>query len=163
MTNLNIHVGAYAVIKAAPILVPVRVATCPDHGKVNNDWVYCPLCGKVLNSQIVKEERQARLFQVFPDWPTDAAPDAMFPRFYELLRQVDFSHPEDLIYAIGNLSDDSTKVEFDSNDGGEAQIEVNDPARMMVNFIKRYSDVLDAIKEKAISVEVRFGVLTWYY
>lgn len=159
--NIRIHVGAYVVIKAPSIMKTVDVIRCPkpEHYHTYTTALYCPACGeKLIKTQIETSER-ATLYDLVDE-----------EKYLDVLSAVDDNETIDYggdlsgrIIAIGNRGNDGTSLGDIAHSGATInEIAPDMPARFIAAFNAEYADMLAVLGERATSVEVKFGVLTWW-
>jgi len=150
-SELNIHVGAYVEITAEPIYETEDVLMCTMHRDVNIG-AYCPKCGSKLQLISVTEARQPSLYTLLPE-----------DEYTDRLSEAEVSDDLDVVYAVGNWNGDETKLDMNHEYASTLnEITPDMPARFIEAFSAEYADVLAVLRERATSVEVKFGVLTWW-
>lgn len=149
-SELNIHVGAYVEITAEPIYEIEKVLMCTMHRDVKTG-VYCPKCGSKLQLVPVTEVRQPSLYTLLPE-----------DEYTDRLSEAEVSDDLDVVYAVGNWNGDETKLEISRYVATLNEITPDMPARFIAAFNAEYADVLAVLRERATSVEMKFGVLTWW-
>ena len=154
--DIHIHVGAYAVIKAEPIVEQDNILVCSNlecsNGKVQKGK-FCTDCGMMLSERTLGRLTRASLYDLLPE-----------DKYCDDLTWAAGEDNLDVILATGNHSDDGTDVGYINAEYGATikEITADMPARFIAAFNTEYADVLAVLRERATSVEVKFGVLTWW-
>lgn len=148
--NLHVHIGAYAEIKAERKVEWNELQFCKQHGHMRA--AYCPHCGKPTDT--VKNQIKVK------------------PSFYDLLPEDEYcdmlswaagEDDLDVILAVGNWNTDESRLDVNVDGGATvSEITLDMPARFIEAFNAEYAEVLAVLRERAISVDVKFGVLTWW-
>lgn len=154
--SLNIHIGAYLIIKPQVLIEDPGPKICKNHLKqcFGIDEKYCSTCGsELLNTT---KTRVANFYDLVPE------------EYEDLVTNI---HPESMnekdksrFIIIGNQYFNETPdyIKNELEYGGQVEITSDMAQRFINNFLQNYRKVIDILKEDAESVEVKFGVLTYY-
>ena len=149
--DIHIHIGAYAVIKAPLIKRRHIFKSCSIHGEGKGK--YCDQCGGKLRTVETVTEHAASLYSLLPE-----------DKYCDDLTWAAGEDNLDVILAIGNRNNDGASVGDIDAEGGATINEITPdmPQRFIAAFNAEYADVLAVLRERATSVDVKFGVLTWW-
>lgn len=151
--DIRVHVGAYVVIKAEPVVTEEEKHVCVNGCKGAHPGNYCSNCGAKVNLSIIRHQHAASLYDLLPE-----------DKYCDELSWAAREDNLDVILAIDNRINDGTSVGDIDAEGGATinEITPNMPTRFIEAFNVEYADVLEVLRERATSVEVKFGVLTWW-
>lgn len=139
------YVGAYVLIKAAPVTVQRVETGCRTHGAQPKGANFCPECGQPITEIVRNEVRSARLYDLLPE-----------QEFEDVLHSpwdVDGLADDELI-ALGNESA-AGQVE----DGDIMEITPEIIAQCLAEFQNHYAHVLTVLAGRALSFEIKFGLV----
>lgn len=148
--DLHVHIGAYAEIKAGPQIEIERFIACAVHGKTKSK--FCPQCGK--ETQVIERARETKhsLYSLLPE-----------DEYCDMLSWATREDDLDVILAVGNWNADESRLDVDVDGGATISPITQDTiAHCLRAFNIEYEGVLEVLRERAISVDVKFGVLTWW-
>lgn len=142
------YIGAYALVRAAPVAVQRTERACPTHGAQPHGAAFCPRCGQTITEIVRSEMRPARLYDLLPE-----------REFEDVLHSpvdiADFDGlDDDELIALGNESA-AGQVE----DGDIMEITPEVIAQCLTDFQNHYARVLTVLASRALSVEIKFGVV----
>ena len=151
-SDIRVHVGAYVVIKAPPVVTEESRYICTNGCKGTYLGNYCSSCGAKVELGAIRRKSNATLYSLLPD------------KYYDDLSWAAGEDSLDVILAIGNRNYNCASVGDIDAEGGATINEITSdmPARFIAAFNAEYADVLAVLRERATSVEVKFGVLTWW-
>lgn len=149
-SNLKVYIGAYVLIKTEPTTAEVTSTRCPDHGLIFGSVNFCPSCGKPVLVVIDEITRYKTLMDL-------TGPDD------ESLTEVQIGADTRKIYAIPNRPGVSCNVEISDYLSEAVEIPNHLPVSLINKFEIYYGDLIGELKPKVISIEVKFGILTYYY
>lgn len=148
--NLHVHVGAYVEIKPKPRIEIVKQLFCPTHDALPLSHSFCPHCGQKTQVKETKIEARPSLYALLPE--------------DEYSDQLTWAAAEDdlsVILAISNIGAGVIDLDPDS-EPSFVEITPDKPARCITGFINKHGAVLQVLRQRSISVDVKFGVLTWW-
>lgn len=148
--DINVHIGAYVEIMAEPIYETEDVLMCPFHRDVKTG-AFCPKCGHGLVLLPITEVNSPSLYTLMPE-----------DEYADRLSEADVSSELDVVYAVGNWNADETKIEISRYGATLSELTPDMLAKFIEAFNAEYADVLAVLRERATSVDVKFGVLTWW-
>lgn len=145
-TSISVHIGAYVEIKAPPMQVVKR--NCFEHGAMQS--LYCPLCGRPTGVVSRKSTSSHTLYSLLGD------------DYEDVLAEVEQYKPTGLIIATGNMNNDKTHIDVDTYTTTINEIRPEVLGELIAEFNTFYAGVLAVLRERAESVEVKFGVITYW-
>lgn len=148
--DLHVHVGAYAEIKPKPRTEILRQLICPKHGLFNLPHEYCPLCGQKTQVKETEIEVKPSLYRLLPE-----------DEYRDQLTWAAAEDDLDVILAISNTGAGTIALDPD-NEPSFKEITPDLPSRYITDFIDKHYCVLQVLRQRSISVDVKFGVLTWW-
>ncbi len=145
--QVQVYIGAYVEIKAKPMEVVDEERKCLEHGAMKS--LYCPLCGRPTVVVSKKSASSHTLYTLLGD------------DYEDVLSEV-YDAKKGLIIATGNHHHDKSHIYVDTYATTISEIKPEVPAELVSAFSEFYADVLRVLRERAESVEVKFGVITYW-
>ena len=137
-------IGVYLLVSAARIDTAYQYFGCIDHGE--KVGMFCQTCGRALGEQVKTKSREPHLDEILTE---DKWIDVLFePEGVDGL-------PKNSFIAMDNSGD----VMSFSGDIIEITPEIID--RCLFEFQRAHAEILAALHQRAISVEVKFGAITY--
>ena len=151
--DISVYIGAYVEIKAPPMSVVDEVRECPTHGSMkllNMSFGFCPLCGQ---EAVIVEKRSTTSHTLY---------SLLGDEYEDVLSEVEQHRPAGLIIATGNSYKDKSHIRVDTDVNTISEIRPEIPTELVAAFNEFYADVLAVLRQRAESVEVKFGVITYW-
>lgn len=139
------YIGAYALVKAAPVAVQRKERACPTHGTQPQGAYFCPRCGQPITEIFRNEVRPATLYDLLPESEFE---DVLFSPW-----DIDGLADGELIA----LGDESAAGQVEDDDVMEITPEVI--AQCLTDFQNHYAHILGVLASRVLSVEIKFGVV----
>lgn len=150
--DLSVHVGVYVEIRAKSLREKAIFLSCPIHGEVHSTMLYCPRCGGKVHEVETTIEHPATLYSLLPE-----------DEYEDVLYNASGESNNSVIFAVGNKAGDESSIHVDlAGEDSATEITPEMIAASIVAFNADYADVLAVLRERATSVDVKFGVLTWW-
>lgn len=150
----KVYLGAYAVCKVKPVREPTTELACAEHGPFKyQDSIYCPKCGKQLE---IRQTGTRFVRPMIDDFLPEDMADALYAPVVD--------EKTGTLFLISNAQVPlRVCVEVDLLDEGKASVIAPDDVTQMVeNFKEAYKNVLAVLEIRTQSVEVVWGMVTWW-
>ena len=145
--DISVYIGAYVEIKASTMAIVDEWRECPTHGVVMS--LFCPNCG---TATVVTQKRSTSSHTLY---------SLLGDEYEDVLSEV-HDAKKGLIIATGNDTRDKAHVSVDTYTTTINEIKPEIPAELVAAFNEFYADVLAVLRQRAESVEVKFGVVTYW-
>lgn len=148
----NFHIGAYVLVKVKPEMKPSDKLFCENHP----DWSFkynskfCRDCGSKL-VPCSDREVYPHIYDILPE---DEYLDKLVSAYQE-------GNPEDEIVLLGNMWFKDYPVAID-DEFWHREITPSMADLHVKNFKEKYADVIEVLRGRVESLEVRFGAVHWY-
>jgi len=165
--SYEVYVGAYAEVDAEPVTVTQKELVCPNNHPVTGKWAFCPHCGRGLALETITERRFPYLSDLLTEDEDEYYRDWLVEPYY---------NENGPMVLIGNWHPDAldhhwVAYQTSSRCWASDVLCIRDvlcrpdeegSLRHKAAFDLFFGELLDLLAERAESVNIRFGVVTYY-
>lgn len=159
--DTNYMVGAYLIIEADDIVEQIPSMGCLDHAgeffvidAISKDKImFCKECGKKYEPKMVMKTRKPNVWRLL-----EGRED-----LEDMITDTHMYEDDDGVNTIIAISNDDRRPTMkDLEYGGTIEITPQMVSEYVKNFEAKLKDVIDYLKTKARSVEIKFGAILYY-
>ena len=153
--NKTIYIGAYLEIDAGTQVEKTITMQCKQHpkNKYSRDISFCNLCGSELKKIVGRKTTQKSYYDLFETEKEDE-------RWEDELNWISAEDDDAIIRLVGNTSHNN--IDGDFVDYGNTEITPKMPSQYMENFRENYTGIIKFLRNRVKTMEIKFGVLTYY-
>jgi len=162
--NTDYMVGAYLVIESDDIVEQTPAMGCPNHAEelfvidaITKDKImFCKKCGKKYEPKMITETHKPTFWRLLED-REDLEDMITDTHMYE------YDDGVNTIIAISNESNDNKQPTMkDLEYAGMIEITPQTISEYIKNFETKFKNVIDYLKTKTKSIEIKFGAILYY-